>query len=286
MRAVAKTIMSEIVTGQDIRIVAIILGAVMFAAWGTGRRLGHKLGDRGATRSSKFADASMALLGLLIAFTFGMSIAKGMTVNDRRRLAAVADSNAIGDFYTCAAMLKEPTRTRLQAVIRRYAQLRLETARGVLGAADLKRALAQSDQMHSEMTQLVAQALRNGTPISVSLTNTLNAVSSNQASRLSAFRDRLPASIVVLLFAAAISSVMLMGREQGKDDSYDTAATIFYILLVAVAIYVILDLNQPERGLIRVSQEPIERLLNSMSKYRSTSSTKTHWLSLPTPPYR
>jgi hypothetical protein len=157
--------------------------------------------------------------------------------------------------------------TRLQAVIRRYAQLRLETARGVLGAADLKRALAQSDQMHSEMTQLVAQALKNGTPISVSLTNTLNAVSSNQASRLSAFRDRLPASIVVLLFAAAISSVMLMGREQGKDDSYDTAATIFYILLVAVAIYVTLDLNQPERGLIRVSQEPIERLLNSMSKY-------------------
>jgi hypothetical protein len=254
--------MSEIVTGQDIRIVAITLGAVMFAAWGTGRRLGHKLGDRGATRSSKFADASMALLGLLIAFTFGMSIER----HDRRRLAAVADSNAIGDFYTCAAMLKEPTRTRLQAVIRRYAQLRLETARGVLGAADLERALAESDQMHSEMTQLVAQALNNATPIAVSLTNTLNAVSSNQASRLSAFRDRLPASIVVLLFAAAISSVMLIGREQGKDDSYDTAGTIFYILLVAVAIYVTLDLNQPERGLIRVSQEPIERLLNSMSK--------------------
>ena len=120
--------------------------------------------------------------------------------------------------------------------------------------------------MHSEMTQLVAQALNNATPIAVSLTNTLNAVSSNQASRLSAFRDRLPASIVVLLFAAAISSVMLIGREQGKDDSYDTAGTIFYILLVAVAIYVTLDLNQPERGLIRVSQEPIERLLNSMSK--------------------
>jgi hypothetical protein len=27
-----------------------------------------------------------------------------------------------------------------------------------------------------------------------------------------------------------------------------------------------LDLNQPERSLIRVSQEPIERLLSSMSK--------------------
>jgi hypothetical protein len=254
--------MSEIVIGPDIRIVALTLTAVMFAAWLIGGRLGHRLHDKGVTQPSKFADASMALLGLLIAFTFGMSIER----HDRRRLATVADSNAIGDFYTCAAMLKEPTRTKLQAIIRRYAQLRLETARGVLGDADIESALAQSDQMHSEMNQLVAEALNNGTPIAVSLTNTLNAVTSNQASRLSAFRDRLPPSIVVLLFAAAIASVMLIGREQGRDNTHDATGTIFFILLVAVAIYVTLDLNQPERGLIRVSQEPIERLLNSMPK--------------------
>jgi hypothetical protein len=37
-----------------------------------------------------------------------------------------ADSNAIGDFYTCASSLKEPARTKLQAVIRQYAQARLD----------------------------------------------------------------------------------------------------------------------------------------------------------------
>jgi hypothetical protein len=204
----------------------------------------------------------MALLGLLIAFTFGMSIER----HDRRRLASLADSNAIGDFNTCAAMLNEPTRTKLQAVIRRYAQLRLETAQGSVSGTDIESALERSDQMHNEMTRLVAEAINNGTPIAVSLTNTLNAVSSSQASRLSAFRDRLPVSILVLLFAGAISSVMLIGREQGRGDTRDAAGTIFFILLVAVAIYVTLDLNQPERGLIRVSQEPIERLLSSMSK--------------------
>jgi hypothetical protein len=71
---------------------------------------------------------------------------------------------------------------------------------------------------------------------------------------------------VVLLFAAAISSVMLIGREQGSSDVHDSVGAIFFILLVTLAIYVTLDLNRPERGLIRVSQEPVERLLNTMSK--------------------
>lgn len=254
--------MSRIITGQDIGIIAIVLTGVMFVAWGIGRWLGIRLRDKGITQPSKFADASMALLGLLIAFTFGMSIER----HDRRRLATVADSNAIGDFYTCATMLTEPTRTKLQTVIQHYAQLRLQMARGMREGADIESALETSEEMHDEMTQLVREALNNGTPIAVSLTNTLNGVTSNQASRLSAYRDRLPVSIVLLLFAAALSSVMLIGREEGRTDIPDAVGTVFFILLVVVAIYVTLDLNRPEAGLIRVSQEPIERLLNSVSK--------------------
>jgi len=60
--------------------------------------------------------------------------------------------------------------------------------------------------------------------------------------------------------------VLLVGREQGNDDDYDVAGTLCFIFLVSIAVYVTLDLNRPERGLIRVSQEPIERLLSSMPK--------------------
>jgi hypothetical protein len=55
----------------------------------------------------QFTDASMALLGLLLAFTFSLSLAR----HDQRRLAAIADGNSIGDFYTCATLLKEPGRS-------------------------------------------------------------------------------------------------------------------------------------------------------------------------------
>ncbi|HEV2172010.1 MAG TPA: hypothetical protein VGR71_00505, partial [Nitrospira sp.] len=78
--------------------------------------------------------------------------------------------------------------------------------------------------------------------------------------------DRLPPSIVLLLFAAAIVATMLVGREQGASGKVDVLGTLCFILLVTIAVYVTLDLNQPERGLITISQEPIERLLSSMSK--------------------
>ena len=118
--------------------------------------------------------------------------------------------------------------------------------------------------MHDQMTTLVGEAVSDGTPIAVSLANTLNSVTSNQASRLAAYRDRLPASIVFLLYTCAIVTALLIGREQGVEGSTDIAGTVCFILLVSIAVYVTLDLNRPESGLIRVSQEPIERLLSPM----------------------
>lgn len=252
----------EEIAALDIRVVALILAIMMLAAWQVGKRMGKRLLHKEDTKPSKFDEASVALLGLLLAFTFGMSIAK----HDNRRLAVVADSNAIGDFYTCASLLKEPARTQLQTVIRHYVQLRIDLARGNLRSSDLESAITRFDQLYAQMTEIVGRALSDGTPIAVSLTNTLNDVSSNQASRLAAYKDRLPTSIVILLFACAIVTALLIGREQGAAGSSDIAGTLCFILLVSITVYVTLDLNQPERGWIRVSQEPIERLLTSMNK--------------------
>jgi hypothetical protein len=253
-------VLDQIFAALDIRIVALALAAAMAAAWLIGRRMGGRLRGKDSVKPSKFDDASMALLGLLLAFSFGTSIAK----HDQRQLAVVADSNAIGDLYTCASLLKEPTRTRLLAVIRQYAQLRLDLSRERPRVGALEEALARFDRMHDQMATLVGQALSDGTPIGGLLTSTFNEVTTNQVSRLAAYRDRLPASTVILLSACAIVTAMLIGREQGVEGSTDIAGTICFILLVSIAVYVTLDLNRPESGLIGVRQEPIERLLSSM----------------------
>jgi len=203
----------------------------------------------------------MALLGLLLAFAFGTSMAK----HDQRRIAVVQDSNAIGDFYTCATLLKEPVRSRLQAVVRAYAQQRLKIAREPEESFDLEAALGAFQRMHEQMTVLVNQVISDGTPIAVSVTNTLNAVTSNQAARLAAIRDHLPGSVLALLFLSTIVTSVLIGRSQGFSGASDIGGVLCFVILVGFTVYVVLDLNRPDRGFVRVSQEPIERLVSSMA---------------------
>lgn len=250
-------------TDRDAWLTALVLAAAMLIAWQIGRWHGRRLRLRSEQiPESKFDDAALALLGLLLGFTFSMAILK----HEQRRLMVVADGNAIGDLYGCASLLNEPTRTELQNVIRDYATVRLNASRRIFDEATLQSVLNQSQNLQDRMTSLVATAIAEKTPIAVPLTDNLNAISSSNASRLAAIRDKLPSGVVILLILTAISSALLVGREQGASNKADIAGASCFIVVVAFAVYVILDLNLPGRGAITVSQEPIERVLLSMRK--------------------
>jgi hypothetical protein len=247
----------------DPALTALLLAAVMLATWSVGFRLGRRrLADREAKPEGKFEDAVVAILGLLLAFTFSMALAK----YDHRREMLVADSNSIGDFYTCASLLPDPVRTKLQDVVRDYTQLRLDVARETRDLSQLGGVLARFQVQQNRMTALVGEAVNAGTPIAVNLTNTLNNLTSAHAARIVALKDRLPESVVALLFIAAAIATGLVGRAQGTAKQPPLGGTLSFLLLVTLVVYVILDLNNPAKGFIVVSQEPMQRVFNAMGK--------------------
>jgi len=247
----------------DPGLTAFLLAAVMLATWSAGFWLGRRRRkDADAKPEGKFEDAVLAILGLLLAFTFSMALSK----YDHRRETLVTDSNSIGDFYTCASLVKEPVRSKLQAVIRDYTRLRLDFARRSGSGAEAAVTLGRFSQMQGEMTRLAGEALAEGTPIAVPLTNTLNNLTSAHAARLVAVKDRLPESVVLLLFFAGAISTMLVGREQGSKEKPPLAGTMSFLFLVTLVVFVILDLNDPVKGIITVNQEPMQRVLESMGK--------------------
>jgi hypothetical protein len=244
----------------DAWVTSLALAAAMLLAWQLGRWRGQKLRTReGSSMPESFDEAAMGVVALLIALTFAMSLGK----HDERRQVVIAESNAISDFYTCATLLDPPVREKLQSVILAYAKLRLAAARH--NEFELSASLVRFDQMQNSMIDLVAEAIRGGTPIAVPLTNTLNALTGSQTSHLAAVRDHLPGGIVLLLFLAAVISVALLGRRQGFDRTQHVGI-LSYILLVTLVVFITLDLNQTSRGLITVSQEPLERLIASMEQ--------------------
>jgi hypothetical protein len=253
--------MSNLLGDVDASILAALLAVTMFASWSVAWRLGraHREAER-ELPASKFNDAIQSLLGLLMAFTFSMSLVK----HEQRRQMAVTDSNAIGDFYSCVGLVKDPMRSELQSMVRQYVEHRLALARMPSNERNLDENLAQIHEMHRQMHAAVQRAIEAGTATVVPLVNTYNALTSAHASRLSAIRERLPPSIVVMLCVAAVLCVALMGRQQGASKEWRPGAALGFIALVCMVVWVTLDLNQPRRGWITVSQEPLQQLLTSM----------------------
>jgi len=255
--------MDSILDRLDAWLIALVFAAAMFGGWSLGRRWGRRSsGEAGEDPGTKFTDAGMALLGLLLAFTFAIALGR----YDQRRLAVVAESNAIGDFYTCASLLKEPYRSMLQEVIRNYAQVQLDMPHERLTGAAEREATQRSLDQFARMTHITNEAIAAGTPIAVSLTNTLNNLTSSSASRLAMYQERLPWAIVLLLLLAAVVPAFLIGEKQGATKKVHLPGSICFIVLVTLVVFVILDLNQPHLGMIRVSQEPLARVIESMSK--------------------
>jgi len=243
-------------------VTTLALAVSMLIAGTLGFRQGRRLRDRGVgSAEGKFGDASLALLGLLLAFTFAMALGK----YDTRRMMLIDDTNAIGDFYTCTTLLPDPARAELKRVIREYVALRLEISRHP-SAASLRNALPRFQEMHGRMNGLVEGAVRDGTPIAIPLVNTLNDVTSRHTARLAVVKDRLPPSIIGLLFLAAVIATALVARQQGAAPHPDLSGMAGYVLLVTFTVFVVMDLNQFTGGMIRVSQEPMERLFASLGR--------------------
>jgi hypothetical protein len=114
------------------------------------------------------------------------------------------------------------------------------------------------------MTGLIGQALAEGTPAAVPLTNSLNNLTSNHAARIFAVHDRLPWSMVAVLFMGSVVAMYLIGQQHGATRKASAAGFAGLILLISLVVFVTLDLNQPYSGLITVSQEPMERLRASL----------------------
>ncbi len=238
--------------------VTVCLGAALVVAWIAGAWLARFDRRTHEAPHSKFGDAAMALLALLLAFTFGTSIAK----NDQRRLLVVQDANAISGFYTCASFLNDPLKDKLHELIRKYTQLWI----GAGATADLANVIAELDRLQQEMTDLVGQAIHNGTPVAVPLINGLNRLVGSDRSQLAAVQDRLPITVVLLLFFTAFVATLLVGREHHRGASRDLVGTAFFIAMLCLVVYVSADLNRPMTGLSRVSQAPMEHLLATMRR--------------------
>jgi hypothetical protein len=243
-------------------IVSVVLASVI--AEECGYRLGHLRGRRAGTESDSrvggMVGAELGLLAFLLAFTFGMAASRF----DSRREVLLSESNAIGTTYLRAAMLPEPHRGLVRSQLREYVDVRLAA---VQGGRSLSEGIRRSEEIHGLLwaeaigvSELDPRSVPTGLFI-----QSLNEVIDLHSKRLTvAFRSRIPTAVWTVLFAVAVMTFLGVGYQGGVSKTGRSLAVYGVVLTFAVVLWLVVDLDRPGEGLLKVSQQPMIELRKSM----------------------
>jgi hypothetical protein len=253
----------------DVSIVAIGIGtlAEMLIAAGAGHLL-RKAQERRSPKKVRESGQSVAqegyliggmlgLLGLLLAFSFGMVLNR----YEARRELVTSEANAIGTAYLRAQLLDEPHRSRLSRLLVAYTGNRIELANA---GGDRRVLLARNDQLLTDVWAAIRasreSALAHG--VTTALLISYNEVIDLDTERKVAWDLRVPVEVGVLLIVYLAVMAGVVGY-QVDGPRGRRAATVFFIA-IAVSITVITDLNRPMSGHARESQKAMLMLLQSL----------------------
>jgi hypothetical protein len=219
----------------------------MLAMQEIGRRLGIRArrlaGDGGAAGTGVVEGAVFALLGLLIAFTFSGAANRF----DERRKLIVEEANAIGTAYLRLDLLPQAAQADLKESFRRYLDTRLAVYRAVPDMVKVNAELARAAVLQQEIwTKSLAAAAGSPQPATMLLLPALNQMFDITTTRTMAGQMHPPMIIFALL------SAMLAGYAAAGVKARNWVHTTVFALTLAGAVYVILDIEFPRVGFIRV----------------------------------
>jgi hypothetical protein len=233
--------------------IALALFGGLMAFQEIGRRFGRarckREGDKLAGLSA-VDTAVLALLGLLTAFAFDGAAARF----DHRRDLVTAELNAIDSGYQQLALLPDGPRAKLQEQMRRYLRARIDTYRALPHDISAARAsLALSQRLQDEIwSQLVPAARAAGDAAVIVVLPAVTEMFDAAITRLFAMQMHPPIVMFVMLGVVAVLSALLAGFDMGTLSARPAVHMLIYASTIALTIYVILELEFPQIGWVRV----------------------------------
>lgn len=203
--------------------------------------------------------AMLGLLAFMLAFTFGMAVSRF----DERRQAVLDDANAIGTTYLRAALLNDPQRSAIRQLLREYVDIRLSNVSKEQIGEVLAKSTEIQDQLWSHATTIAQQDPHS--IVAGLFIQTLNEMIDLHAKRVKvSLRSRIPAIVWLSLFFVALLTMTTMGFHEGVSGSRRSLASFAVVVAFSVILFLIFDLDRPTEGLVRVSQQSLQDLQDSM----------------------
>ncbi len=203
--------------------------------------------------------ATLTLLGLIIGFSFSMAV----TRYDQRKNYEEEEANAIGTEFLRAGLLPAPDAVRVRGLLRKYLDQRVSFY--------VTRDVDQVEQMNNSTSELqkdlwsAVQAVGNqhSTPLVALAISGMNDVLNSQGYAQAASWNRIPVAAWCLMAAIAIGAHLLVGYLSQRTEPKLTRF-VFLPLIVAMAFFLVADIDSPRRGVIRVAPQNLLSLAGSL----------------------
>jgi hypothetical protein len=200
-------------------------------------------------------NATLALLGLMLAFTYGFTVSHYET----RKRDVIEEANALGTAFLRAGLEKERGGLELQKALLEYARTRVVTLENSANAEDDRALLDRTLAAQSEIWTATERVMKAGpvNPLEVALLTSINEVIDMHTERVTTGFDTLPQVVFwTLIFIAAVA-LMIGGYTAGLSGMMCRYRMFAFILVLAATIHLIVDFDRSMRGFISISQKPM-----------------------------
>jgi len=188
---------------------------------------------------------------LILAFTFSGAL----TRFDARRLLVVEEANMIGTAWLRIDLLPPEAQALMRDLFRRYLDSRIGVYRKVPDMSAVSAELARSAKLQTEIWSLATSSSRDArvTAAPILLLPALNAMIDITTTRTEAARLHPPLIVFAMLGAMTLACSLFAGYDMSVRRRLNLLHSTAFAVVLAVTVYVIIDLEYPRVGLIRMT---------------------------------
>ncbi|MES2283622.1 MAG: hypothetical protein V4542_19590 [Pseudomonadota bacterium] len=229
-----------------------------------GRKLEFAVWDKLNRAFFSVTGATLALLGLLLAFSFSMAVSR----YEARKVVVLMEANAIGTAWLRTDFLQPGPSQTVRQLLRDYVKTRIEYHDSAAETQKSQEFISQAKDIQDRIWAVAAvmgnyREPQQSTHFSA-LTEAVIAMGSVRNERRYAIENQVPSSVIALLMIITLQAAALTGFAFGANNRRLRLALIGFPLLLSLVIYTILDLDRPTRGWIVVDQVPMLALEASL----------------------
>ena len=227
----------------------------LIACFMIGRYLGGRRKADEASASnvgvSAIDGAVFGLMGLLIAFTFSGAALRF----DHRRDLIVEEANAIGTAYLRLDLMPPAEQRELRQDFRDYVDARLSFYENL--SVDRTKVQQDTQRFETLQTAIWKEAIGGCAEVNSPATTQLVLSSLNEmfdvtTKRSIAIETHPPVMIYMVLGILLLGSALLAGYEMAGAGAFSVLHMLVYAMILAIVSYLILDLEFPRLGIIRI----------------------------------